>query len=674
MAKESTPQTQEKISKKSKGKGKVTKEAEEQKSAASAEKGFSLFKSDSTKDAELDDLFSKSATFAVPPAPKPESVAVESQPSSAPTSTDPVASPSKISKRKRDEEEPVLKETSTRKEKKGKKAKKGTTTEVNSDPTPIEEQKEESAPAPIVESSVPQVFEPEAEADDVDMEALVSDAGEDREFVHESMRDDIEEQGKKKKQKKTKFVPEGESKSDRDRRTIFIGNLPVETVKNKALQRRLYAHIRTFVPDASIESIRFRSIAFATPTSHIAEDAEDADGEEANKREQREKERAAAWRAEQEQEDAAGLGRGAAKRGGQVPMQADEETLRSQGKVFFQPGEKRKVAFIKREFHEQATSINAYMVFGHPAPNRSKNVKPIQDPYEAAEQAVRLGNHSTFEDRILRLDASRPVLSTLTAEASKEGRSELPIRRAAWLGGKDPKMSLFVGNMDYNTDQQDIWIFFEKLVEAEKGPPKDGQQWVVDVRIIRDKDTQMGKGFGYIAFSDAECVDEILALSSEKLKYAKRTLRVQRCKVLPPALGGKEAKKQAAAAAASGPRGRDGKPTGRPAPGFKPKTAAKPIVVPKGDPTLGARLVNLSKDERKVAKTSDPERLARRMAKKQVVKARAKAGDALAGSKEKVKLDMKSGGKKGKDGGKLKAKKSRVRSEHALHKMKGKRD
>jgi nucleolar protein 12 len=173
---------------------------------------------------------------------------------------------------------------------------------------------------------------------------------------------------------------------------------------------------------------------------------------------------------------------------------------------------------------------------------------------------------------------------------------------------------------------------------------------------------------------DAECVDEILALSSEKLKYAKRTLRVQRCKVLPPALGGKEAKKQAATAATGGPRSKDGKTSGKPVPGSKPKVAPKPIVVPKGDPTLGARLANLSKDERKVAKTSDPERLARRMAKKEFVKARAKAGDALAGSKEKVKLDMKSGGKKGKEGGKLKAKKSRVRSEHALHKMKGKRD
>lgn len=30
-------------------------------------------------------------------------------------------------------------------------------------------------------------------------------------------------------------------------------------------------------------------------------------------------------------------------------MKEDEETLKSQGRVFFQPGEKRKVAFIKRE-------------------------------------------------------------------------------------------------------------------------------------------------------------------------------------------------------------------------------------------------------------------------------------------------------------------------------------
>jgi nucleolar protein 12 len=257
MAKEATPQTVEKISKKSKGKGRVTKDAEEQKSASSAEKGFSLFKSDSTKDAELDDLFSKSvsstregpsyppsqrpsvsqATFAVPPAPKPESVAVESQPSSEPTTTETITSPSKISKRKREEEESASKETSTRKEKKGKKAKKGTATEVNSESAPVEAPKEKAVSSSTTESNVPQVSEPKAAEDDVDMETLESDVVEEREFVHESMREEAGEQDKKKKQKKTKFVPEGESKSDRDRRTIFIGNLPVETVKNKVGSR-----------------------------------------------------------------------------------------------------------------------------------------------------------------------------------------------------------------------------------------------------------------------------------------------------------------------------------------------------------------------------------------------------------------------------------------------------
>jgi hypothetical protein len=60
MSKTSAPQEQEKSSKRSKGKGKVTKEPEAPKVDAAADNGFSLFKSASSKDAELDDLFSKS--------------------------------------------------------------------------------------------------------------------------------------------------------------------------------------------------------------------------------------------------------------------------------------------------------------------------------------------------------------------------------------------------------------------------------------------------------------------------------------------------------------------------------------------------------------------------------------------------------------------------------------
>lgn len=164
-------------------------------------------------------------------------------------------------------------------------------------------------------------------------------------------------------------------------------------------------------------------------------------------------------------------------------------------------------------------------------------------------------------------------------------------------------------------------------------------------------------------------MDEILALPADKLKHAKKKLRVQPCKALPPSLGGKEVK----AAAAKDAKDKKGKGKD-----FKPKHSSKPSNIPstgklpKGDPTLGDRLASLSKDERKAAKASDPERLIRRAAKKEAVKAKAK----MANKRDKVKLDVRGTSRKLKAGRQEvgKAKKGRVRSGRALEKMKGKRD
>ena len=62
MAKAPAAKEQDKGSKRAKGKGKVTKEPEAPKVEAAADSGFSLFKTASAKDAELDDLFSKSVS------------------------------------------------------------------------------------------------------------------------------------------------------------------------------------------------------------------------------------------------------------------------------------------------------------------------------------------------------------------------------------------------------------------------------------------------------------------------------------------------------------------------------------------------------------------------------------------------------------------------------------
>jgi len=147
---------------------------------------------------------------------------------------------------------------------------------------------------------------------------------------------------------------------------------------------------------------------------------------------------------------------------------------------------------------------------------------------------------------------------------------------------------------------------------------------------------------------DRESVDELLAMDFAKLKFAKKPLRVQPCKTLPPPSSTRPAKSTTS----------DSK-----APKAKP---VKPASIPKGDPKLGEKLKGLSKEERKVAKSADADRQARRMAKKQF-----KAGNAIAKEKGAVKL----GGTRtaGERKMKIKAKKGRVRSEHALTKMKGSR-
>jgi nucleolar protein 12 len=133
-------------------------------------------------------------------------------------------------------------------------------------------------------------------------------------------------------------------------------------------------------------------------------------------------------------------------------------------------------------------------------------------------------------------------------------------------------------------------------------------------------------------------VDEVVNMEDIKLKFAKRKLRVQRCKTLP---GG-------AKVASSKPAARPAAPAPKAAPRLKGTrallSAAMPL--PKGDPTLGARLASLSKDERKQAKAADADRIARRAAKKKAGMALAKAG-AKPGGEDRVRVRKRLGGPKG---------------------------
>ena len=174
-------------------------------------------------------------------------------------------------------------------------------------------------------------------------------------------------------------------------------------------------------------------------------------------------------------------------------------------------------------------------------------------------------------------------------------------------------------------------------------------------------------------------MDEILGLEQGKIKFVKRKLRVQRCKAttLASTPSKKKAEKGVSASSSSSQRGKTtagGTITSPRSFAPTPIRVPTPGSMPKGDPNLGKQLEHLSKEERKKEKAANADRVARRLAKKQVKATMTKESLKFGGdgrSKERVRV-RKTGGGPGSSGGpssgKTKAKKSRVRSEANLAK------
>ncbi|WWC87892.1 uncharacterized protein L201_002790 [Kwoniella dendrophila CBS 6074] len=597
---------------------------------------FSLF--GQVKNSDLDDIFAKSSSFA-----QSAPVASSSKLVAQPESTQPATKKSK----KDNENSEVEDNSEDEDDEVDNDAELEELSEEFDDESDEDEEEEEEGQAQI---SRIEGVEGESAENDVDVaedkdEDENSEAGSE-DMVHESVKAKDEKKAKKGKTL-GKYTPPGETSANKDRRTVFVGNLPLECAKNKSALHQLQQHLLSFVPSAKIESVRFRSVPFAAPTASLPTDDPEKD---ATQRAKREKERAAAWRAQNESFD--------------LPVKKSrvDNDVPDQGKIFLDSKGKRKVAFIKKDFHSELASCNAYVVFAHPHPDRSSNVAPILDPFEAAS-TVLAANTSTFMGRTIRVDSLR-----LPSAVALKSAGNALAKRDAWLpSGTDPKKSLFVGGLDYASKEEDIRVFFEELVKAERGSAKE--KWVTGVRVVRDKETQLGKGFGYVHFSDRESVDEILAMDSKKIKFAKRYLRVQPCKTLPSANTLNNTIKKLASAGTGGTsssKNNDDK--------SKTKSISKSFtrsnggIIPKGDPKLGEKLKDLSKEERRVIKNSDSDRQARRLAKK-------KSKHLLEKNQERgaVKLNLsKSERERGKNA-KPKAKKGKIRGPNAIAKMKGSR-
>eukprot|EP00742_Colponemidia_sp_Colp-10_P007808 GILJ01008420.1.p1 GENE.GILJ01008420.1~~GILJ01008420.1.p1 ORF type:complete len:447 (-),score=97.61 GILJ01008420.1:216-1556(-) len=187
---------------------------------------------------------------------------------------------------------------------------------------------------------------------------------------------------------------------------------------------------------------------------------------------------------------------------GNVPLTATEKTLRTHFKQFV-PIESvrfrsipvaegkmpRKGAAISKTYRDDRDSQNAYIVF------KTK---------ETADAAVEL-NGSEFEGKHIRVDL---------AEKSQE---------------HDYKTSIFVGNLPFSISEEQLRQHF-----ADCGK-------ILNVRVVRDPQTSIGKGIAYLQFEEKDSI--AAAVQKSKSKIDGRQLRVTRA-VEPKRLMKKQMRKQ----------------------------------------------------------------------------------------------------------------------------------
>lgn len=524
------------------------------------------------------------------------------------------------------------------------------------------------------------------------------------------------------KKSATKTAPlTPEERQRQNLRTIFLGNIPLSALTSRGLQRDLRTHLVSYLPGlpkGAIESIRFRSIPLSVPTGDYTlggakNAAEAATMERKNERTRLHRQKLAQADLEEKglNPNAVQYLRPSQKRkiaaikqdvnsqasscnayvvlhpavawmvpedGNGVQDEPEDEEDRNSDQEADQEQEDKSNLNVKASKSSLSDAQSAQN-----DPNTSKRARLL------AAVLAQLVDGSLFGGKHLRADLTIPFTQdeivqaqASVARASRgEARTSHMVAHLADIltatlaslptSGTEPKETIFVGNLDFAASDEDLRAFFEGLVSQERGAPRGTKSWVKSVRIVRDRATQMGKGFAYVRFVDEASVDEVMALweadqariaaaeaahrkagavgsdgrsrpsVKTTVKFMKRKLRLARCKTTP---GGGSRKKNGAAAnqadhsaphspvPATPARGRS---TGAPTPGgtspwersnrparrqldSSPTRAAAPATSsdsPSATPTLPIELG--SKAAFKEAKKNDPERQAKRRAKKQ---------------------------------------------------------
>eukprot|EP01035_Chromulina_nebulosa_P027804 gene27804-36613_t len=141
----------------------------------------------------------------------------------------------------------------------------------------------------------------------------------------------------------------------------------------------------------------------------------------------------------------------------------------------------RKVCVNTQKFGTQKVSFNAYIVYKDEA---------------SVKAAIDSANNRVVNDRHIRVDYCNPTHF-------------------------DPKRTIFLGGLPIYIDEEELREYIAKVLP-------NGQDDIESVRLIRDSESLIGKGIGYVLLTDKDAVMQALSLNQEVFKK-RWPLRISLC-------------------------------------------------------------------------------------------------------------------------------------------------
>ncbi|PON87445.1 Splicing factor-like protein [Trema orientale] len=145
----------------------------------------------------------------------------------------------------------------------------------------------------------------------------------------------------------------------------------------------------------------------------------------------------------------------------------------------------RKGAVITKQFHEAADSVHAYVVF----------------KTEQSAQASLSHNMAVVGGHHIRVDRACPPRKKMKGDE---------------ISLYDHKRTVFVGNLPFDVKDEEVYQVFCGINNMESS--------VEGVRIIRDPNTNLGKGFAYVLFRTREAATSVV--KKRNLQLRDRELRL----------------------------------------------------------------------------------------------------------------------------------------------------